>query len=98
MLVSTIVRAENTSYYVDTTGSDSADGRSEKSPWKTLNRVNRASFSPGDKLLFKAGQRWEGQLKLHGSGTPKPPSVLGATAKERLPISPARERKMPQSY
>ena len=81
MLVATIVRAENISYYVDTAGNDSADGRSEMSPWKTLNRVNRETFVPGGKLLFKAGQRCEGQLKLQGSGSAQAPVRVGRYGK-----------------
>ena len=66
----TVVQAENTSYFIDSEqGKDTADGHSEATAWKTLARVNTMTFGPGDKLLFKAGGRWTGQLSLKGSGT-----------------------------
>ncbi|WP_295120558.1 right-handed parallel beta-helix repeat-containing protein [uncultured Chitinophaga sp.] len=56
-------------YYVDAiNGSDAASGLSEKQAWKTLKRVNTQVFKPGDKLLFRAGRIYEGQLKVQGSG------------------------------
>ena len=85
MLASTIVRAENMSYFVDAAGNDGADGRSEESPWRTLNRVNSVTFGPGDRLLFKAGQRWEGQLKLQGSGSAQAPIRVGRYGKGKAP-------------
>jgi len=59
-----------TIYYVDAAGgSDAADGLSELSAWQSLSRVNQMTFGPGDEVLFKAGGRWVGQLKLKGSGS-----------------------------
>lgn len=58
-------------YYVDAaSGDDGASGRAPGTAWKTLERVNRVdAFQPGDRLLFKAGGAWTGQLRPRGSGT-----------------------------
>ena len=61
-------------YYVDSRqGNDGNDGLSAKKAWKSLDAVNRITFSPGDTILFKAGAVWKGQLKPQGSGTPENP-------------------------
>jgi len=58
------------SFYIDAVnGKDKNNGISQKTPWKTLNKVNNHTFTPGDKLFFKAGGIYPGQLKPKGSGT-----------------------------
>ncbi|WP_343247248.1 family 16 glycoside hydrolase [Diplocloster hominis] len=56
-------------YYVDSvTGSDDNDGRSEQTPWKSLDKVNNTKFEPGSKILFKCGSAWAGNLIVSSSG------------------------------
>ena len=56
-------------FYVDSVaGDDTRSGISPDSAWKSLSKVNGTVFSPGDKILFKAGSTWEGQLWPKGSG------------------------------
>lgn len=56
-------------YHVDSqSGDDAHSGATPLQAWKSLDRVNAHVFSPGDKLLFKAGTRYSGQLKPNGSG------------------------------
>lgn len=65
-------------YYVDATnGSDRYDGSSptyeggNTGPWKTIERVNRTRFSPGDSILFKRGETWVGTpLEPKNGGAP----------------------------
>src|SRR5690606_15500466 len=46
---------------------DGNSGTSTLFPWRTLNKVNTAALNPGDRVLFKKGDVWEGTLKLkHG--------------------------------
>lgn len=63
--------AAGTTYYVDSAlGSDNSSGTSETAAWKTLGKVNSTTFSPGDRILLKAGSVWTNQyLDLQGSGT-----------------------------
>ncbi|GGD51406.1 LamG-like jellyroll fold domain-containing protein [Paenibacillus nasutitermitis] len=66
-----------TTYYVDSVGgSDSNSGTSVSSPWKTLAKVNATTFQAGDKILFKAGSSWTGQLWPKGSGSSGYPVVV----------------------
>ena len=56
-------------YYVDSqTGADTQPGTAPDQAWQSLERVNQTVFQPGDRLLFKAGTRYRGQLKPQGSG------------------------------
>lgn len=57
------------SYYVSPRGDDSNPGTSPAEAWKTLARVNRHVFRPGEQLLFQRGARFAGQLAPQGSGT-----------------------------
>ncbi|MGR6999007.1 right-handed parallel beta-helix repeat-containing protein [Yinghuangia aomiensis] len=62
--------AKGTTYYVDASrGSDYAPGTSANTAWKSLARVERAAFKPGDTVAFKRGGKWSGQLTLRGDGT-----------------------------
>lgn len=64
-------------YYVDATGgNDSHTGTSEGSAWKTLEKVNATTFQPGDQILLKSGEVWEGQLWPKGSGSPGMPIII----------------------
>lgn len=66
-----VAEAAGTTYYVDSAlGSDNSSGTSETAAWKTLGKVNSTTFSPGDRILLKAGSVWTNQyLDLQGSGT-----------------------------
>jgi hypothetical protein len=66
-------------FYVDgTNGDDASDGLTAERAWKTLEKVNRQTFGPGDQLLFRRGTRYEGQFRPRGSGTEKEPVEVGA--------------------
>ncbi|MFG1704424.1 carboxypeptidase regulatory-like domain-containing protein [Nonomuraea sp. M3C6] len=66
-----------TTYYVDATrGDDSASGRNDEHPWKSLGKVNDTTFRPGDRILLRAGQRWTGQLWPKGSGSSGAPITV----------------------
>ncbi|WP_159522001.1 cadherin domain-containing protein [Sunxiuqinia indica] len=68
-----------TTYYISSsTGNDSNAGTSTSEAWSTLNKVNAQHFSPGDQILFKRGDSWEGTLKPNSSGTKGSPIKYGA--------------------
>ncbi len=74
-------------YYVDSTlGNDSNNGLSTDRAWKSLERVNQVDFAPGDKLLFKAGTRYEGRLHPKGSGTAINPIVIDRYGEGEKPL------------
>src|SRR6478672_4523141 len=59
-----------TTYYISSSlGTDTNDGTSVSTPWKTLSKVNAFNFLPGDKVLFKGGDSWQGSLIIKKSGS-----------------------------
>jgi len=56
-------------YYISNRGNDAADGLSENTAWRTLEKVNQQTFNPGDEILFQTGGIWNGSLWVRGSGT-----------------------------
>lgn len=84
--VSTLASAAT--YYVDSsaTGSDSNNGTSTTTPWKSLTKVNATTFAAGDVVRFKSGGVWTGQLWPKGSGTSGSPIVINAYNTGAAPI------------
>jgi len=81
------VRAANTAYYVDSVGgNDSNHGMSVSNPWRTLARVNSATFGAGDKIRFKRNRQFTGTLTLHGSGDSVGPVTIDAYGTGSKPI------------
>ena len=60
--------AEGRTYYVSASGDDGASGLTEATAWKSLDKINSSTFSPGDRILLRGGDTWHGQLRLNGSG------------------------------
>jgi len=68
-----------TTYYVDiANGNDSSSGTSPTTAWRTIAKVNKASFAPGDYILFKCGEVWREQLLIPSPGSPGNPITFGA--------------------
>ncbi len=78
VLAATNLAAQNKTYFVSTSGNDNADGLSVENAWKSLEKVNSVTFQPGDKILFKSGEEWKGQLFMKGSGAEGAPIVLSS--------------------
>lgn len=66
-------------YYVDcAAGDDANSGKSTLRPWRTISRVNRQVFQPGDVVRFRSGTTCTGMLAPKGSGVPGTPIVLNS--------------------
>src|SRR5690606_11453214 len=66
-----ILSAEN--YYVDAVnGSDVNAGTSPQKAWKTVNKVNETTFSPGDVIHFRARQIWRESLRCQSGAENNP--------------------------
>ena len=79
--------AEAATYYVDCAASgDSSAGTSTTTAWRTINRVNISSFSPGDSILFKRGCTWREQLTVPSSGAAGKPIMFSAYGSGANPI------------
>jgi len=58
-----------TTYFIsNSTGNDVLSGESEKSAWKSISKVNKKMFLPGDSILFKKGDVWRETLNIPSSG------------------------------
>jgi PKD repeat protein len=66
------------SYYVDCAGSDSNNGLSSSTPWRTLAKANLAALQPGESLLLKRDCTWNEQLVAGWTGTSTNPVLIGA--------------------
>jgi len=74
-------------YYLDSVdGDDSNLGTNEASAWQSISKVNALTFSAGDKILFKSGSVWNGQLLLKGSGTNAMPIIVDKYGTGNKPI------------
>jgi hypothetical protein len=65
-------------YHVSPSGNDANDGRSPERAWRTVARVNAATFQPGDQILFARGGEWRESLRASSSGAPGKPIVYAA--------------------
>lgn len=87
-----IVTAQDVSYYVDPVrGHDDNDGRSDESPWKTLDKINSITFQGGDRIYLKRGGTFTGHLSLKGSGSEGKPVSLTAYGTGKRPVIQAGE-------
>lgn len=68
ILLSHPVRLPAATYYLDADGSDSADGLSAETPWRTIGKINslRSSETAGSTFLLKRGDVFSGEIRLAG--------------------------------
>src|SRR4030042_5735465 len=79
--------AKAATYYVDASHpNDLSNGLTLETAWKTINKVNKSSFLPGDNILFKRGEIWREQLTVSSSGTNGNPIIFGAYGSGNNPI------------
>jgi hypothetical protein len=78
-------RTGGTLYYVSAGGNDRQSGKSPEQAWQTIDRVNRQELSPGDQLLFRGGDAFDGTLILTSSDS--------GTAESRVRVSSFGEGK-----
>lgn len=58
------------SYYLDATnGDDNQNGLSESNAWKSLSKLRDVKLNPGDRVLLKRGDIFQGELEISGQGT-----------------------------
>jgi parallel beta-helix repeat protein len=73
-------------YYVSSTGNDSNSGLATTLAWKTMAKVNSATFKAGDQILFNRGETFYGSLTISQSGVSGSPITLGAYGTGENPI------------
>lgn len=76
-----------TSFFVDgASGNDLNDGRTPAKAWRSIAKVNTITLRPGDKVLFKRGGKWRGQVVVKQSGVDGDPITFGAYGDGARPI------------
>ncbi len=63
-----LTTAHAATYYVSATGSDTNNGTTQSTPWKTIAKINASAFQPGDSILFQRGSTWRETLIPPSSG------------------------------
>jgi LPXTG-motif cell wall-anchored protein len=57
-------------YYVSNDGNDGSAGTTPETAWKSLDKVNAQTFTAGDQILFRRGDKWDNKtLYPKGSGS-----------------------------
>jgi hypothetical protein len=75
-------------YYVSPQGNDMQAGTTVGTAWRTIARVNTATFQPGDRVLFEGGQTFTGSIDLgSNAGTPDHPLVVGSYGRQAAIIA-----------
>ena len=83
---STEITVTGTSYFVSTDGDDRNNGKSEETPWASLEKVNSAKLQPGDGVFFRRGDVWRGEALIAQNGVTY--SAYGEGAKPGIYGSP----------
>ncbi|NLV20347.1 MAG: T9SS type A sorting domain-containing protein [Bacteroidetes bacterium] len=88
LFIALYLNASATTYYISSSGNDSANGLSESTPWKTISKLNSSFYiiKPGDRILFKRGDTFHGTIKITKSGTSASPIYFGAYGTGDKPI------------
>jgi len=81
-----VFAANATVYYVSNAGSDSANGTTTGTAWKTISKVNASTFSGDDQILFQRGGTWSEALIVPSSGTAGHVITFGAYGTGANPI------------
>jgi hypothetical protein len=78
-----------TAYYVSPSGDDTDSGTSPAAAWRTISRVNQATFLPGDSVLFQGGATFTGSLVFGpaDAGTPTNPITISSYGDDRASIN-----------
>lgn len=77
--------AQNTYYFSSSTGNDSNAGN-EANPFQTITKLNSLVLAAGDKILFKKGDTFIGQIVVSYSGTNGFPIIYDSYGTGNLPI------------
>ncbi len=86
-------RPRGRTYYVSSRGRDTNPGSLAR-PWRSLARVTRGTFGPGDRILLRSGQIFTGSLYLDGTtcrSTAAAPITIGSYGGGRATITSGDE-------
>jgi parallel beta-helix repeat protein len=79
-------RSQPRRYYVSVGGRDSNDGQSPATPFASLERLSQLAIRPGDQIYLHRGETFRGELRVHVTGEPGHPVIIGAYGKGPRPV------------
>jgi parallel beta-helix repeat protein len=75
-----------TDYYVASNGSDTNNGTSTTTPFKTIVKINSLTLEAGDNVFFRRGDVFRGKLNLTKSGNAANPITVDAYGNGENPV------------
>ncbi len=78
--------AQGQAYHVSMSTGDDSNVGSATLPLQSLEAINALSLGPGDSILFKAGDIWQGMFWPKGSGTEADPIFIGRYGEGDRPV------------
>jgi Secretion system C-terminal sorting domain len=72
LLLLVSIYSHSASYYFSTSGLDTNDGSSPSSAWLSISKINDMTIQPGDKIYFRAGDTFEGNILLDSNDANDP--------------------------
>lgn len=82
-------------FYVDSSsGDDNHPGTSIDKAWKSIERLNKEEFKPGDKILFRSGTEYTGQFEPKGNGSQEAPIIVDKFGEGGKPIIHGQGEKL----
>lgn len=80
--------ASATDYYVSSSGNDRNKGTTPESSWQTIAKVNTVfpGLKPGDRILFRRDNSFDGTLNIAASGAADAPLTIGAFGTGKNPV------------
>lgn len=78
-----MIAAQGKKYYLSSAGNDDYDGSGIATAWRTLDKINRTDFKPGDSLFMEGGTVFRGNIKLtsNDNGSAEKPVVFTSYGK-----------------
>ncbi len=76
LLLPEILPAQQKNYYLSSSGNDAHDGLSIQTAWRTIQRMNKQQFKPGDSILLEGGSVFNGTIKLTSDDNGAPGNYL----------------------
>ena len=80
------LQSQTTYYFSSSIGNDSNSGTSEANPFQTIAKLNALVLSPGDKILFKKGDTFIGEIIVNYSGAENLPIIYDSFGTGAKPI------------
>ncbi|MGE5318134.1 MAG: right-handed parallel beta-helix repeat-containing protein, partial [Chloroflexota bacterium] len=83
------LKANGTNYFLSSSsGNDILDGKSANTAWQTTRKLNASmsSLQPGDSILFKCNDTFNGQIYISTSGTDSKNIYFGSYGSGKKPV------------